>query len=97
LGEYLPIGRLFPVGGVFKLHTEESPIFGRLFQRKSYVLIFDKYVMGWATFWGIFSQTHLVTLDPPNEHYSWTEVETVALIADREIHFPPPVFYVTFI
>jgi hypothetical protein len=31
-----------------------------LYTAKSYILILTK--MGWATFWAIFSQTHLVTL-----------------------------------
>jgi hypothetical protein len=44
------------LGGSLKI-TRVAQIFG---PQKSYVLSMK--VMGWATFWAIFSQTHLVTL-----------------------------------
>jgi hypothetical protein len=45
---------------VFLKITEEAQIFYLLISVKSYVLSLAK--MGWATFWAMFSRTHLVTL-----------------------------------
>jgi hypothetical protein len=60
LCEFLPNGRLLSLGSFIKI-TEVAPYFGILFfQSIAYVLILTK--IGWATFWGVFLQTHLVAL-----------------------------------
>jgi hypothetical protein len=42
------------------LITEVAQFFGNFFHGNGYVLVWQ--LFGWATFWPIFSQTHLVTL-----------------------------------
>jgi hypothetical protein len=44
----------------FLIIAEVGHMFEYFFRGKSFVLIMTK--MGWATFWAIYSQTHLVTL-----------------------------------
>jgi hypothetical protein len=39
--------------------TEVAHTFGPLFTQLSLCIMYDK--RGWATFWALFSQTHLVT------------------------------------
>jgi hypothetical protein len=51
--------RLFILGSVLKI-TEEAQFFWLLFHCASYVLFLQ--IIGWATFWATFSQTHLFTL-----------------------------------
>jgi hypothetical protein len=60
LGEFLPKGRLFTLGIFIKI-TEVAQNCGLLFffSLLDYTLILTKKVL--ATFWAIFSQTHLVT------------------------------------
>jgi hypothetical protein len=56
LGDFSPIGQLFTLGCLLNI-TEVALSLGNFFSRgNTYALI------GWATFWAIFSQTHLVTL-----------------------------------
>jgi hypothetical protein len=61
------IGRIFAqraigyYGQFFSENYRSGPHFLSTFSKSNdYVLILTK--MGWATFWAIFSQTHLVTL-----------------------------------
>jgi hypothetical protein len=61
------IGLIFPHRAIFSHmkfffeNYKSSPHFGATFFRGyGYLSIITK--MGWATFWAIFSQTHLVTL-----------------------------------
>jgi hypothetical protein len=56
LGELSPIGKLFTFS--FFKNTEVSLILGLRF---STINAFDTTLMGWATSWATFSQTHLVT------------------------------------
>jgi hypothetical protein len=46
-------------------------ILGYFFHSASYALILTK--VGWAEFWAIFSQTHLVTLDKAYRKQSFVE------------------------
>jgi hypothetical protein len=69
LGEISPIGQSITLGLCLKI-TEVGKNFWlhTFFLGESTALILTK--MGWATFWAIFSQTHLVTLNadkPPSE------------------------------
>jgi hypothetical protein len=58
LGEFSPFGRFHILFAQF-LITEVARIFSTLFpQKKGYYFAKND----WATFWPIFSQTHLVTL-----------------------------------
>jgi hypothetical protein len=61
LGEFSPIYWAIVYFGHFFKITELAHILGQLFPHgKSYVLFWQKISL--ATFWAIFSQTHLVTL-----------------------------------
>jgi hypothetical protein len=60
LGEFLPIRPLFTVGSSWK-NRELAQMFGLLFTTVRVVYQFWQRV-GWATFWVVFLQTHLVTL-----------------------------------
>jgi hypothetical protein len=61
------IGRIFAYWAIVKFKLfyvkyKSSSNFGRtFFHRKKCCIYFDKKT-GWATFWAIFSQTHLVNL-----------------------------------
>jgi hypothetical protein len=69
LGEFSHIGRLFTLDSVLKI-TKVAQFWGILFPRYQLCINFEQ-KMGWATFWAIFSQTHLVTLNrKPKQHYS---------------------------
>jgi hypothetical protein len=48
------------LGSFFRI-TEEGEMFWLLFASVKFLHLFGQN-MGWATFWAIFSQTHLVTL-----------------------------------
>jgi hypothetical protein len=59
LGESSLIRRLFTLGTLME-NTVVAQKFDYFFQGSTLVLAKN----GWATFWAIFSQTHLVTLPP---------------------------------
>jgi hypothetical protein len=59
LGEFSPIGRVFLLGSF--LITDVAHIFELLLSTVKVMHSFGPKT-GWATFWAIFSQTHLVTL-----------------------------------
>jgi hypothetical protein len=61
LGEFSPIGQLLTLGRFFENYRISTNYWATYFHGKSYVLILDKKTE-WATFWVIFSQTHLVNL-----------------------------------
>jgi hypothetical protein len=46
--------------GIFKNYKSTPNLLPLYYHGKKHVLILKK--LGWATFWAIFSQTHLVTL-----------------------------------
>jgi hypothetical protein len=56
LGEFSPVGQLFPLSEILKIIYRSVPDFGLLF----ITLLLAK--MGWSRFRAIFSQTYLVTL-----------------------------------
>jgi hypothetical protein len=60
LGEFSPIRQLFSLGSFVENHRSRPYFLATSFQCKSYALVLSK--MGWAAFWVIISQTHLVTL-----------------------------------
>jgi hypothetical protein len=61
LGEFSPIGRLFTLASIYKNLRRSPNVFANFFNSvNSCINVYEK--MGWATFWAIFSQTHLVTL-----------------------------------
>jgi hypothetical protein len=63
-GIRLHLGRLFSLGSFFSI-AKVAHIWGNFFPRKkvAYVQYYTIFAnMDWATFWAIFSQTHLVTL-----------------------------------
>jgi hypothetical protein len=59
LGEFSLIGRLFILFGFLKIAGVEVR-WCNFFHGRNYELLMAK--TGWATFWAILSQTHLVTL-----------------------------------
>jgi hypothetical protein len=60
VGESSPIGRLFSLGSFLKA-IEVSKVEAPFIHEKKLCTNFDK-KNSWATFWAMFSQTHLVTL-----------------------------------
>jgi hypothetical protein len=64
LGEFSPIRVLFAFGSFSKITEVEKKLCATFFHGESYVLILTKKT-GWATFWAILLQTHLVTLIGP--------------------------------
>jgi hypothetical protein len=66
LGEFLPIGWLFTLGGFLKI-TEVAQMHVLVVPNLSVTYLFWQ-KMGWATFWATFSQTHLVTLMDDNKN-----------------------------
>jgi hypothetical protein len=63
LGEFsIAILRLFSWLGSFLKIAKAAKSLDFLFHGKSHVCTYLVERMGWATFWAIFSQTHLVTL-----------------------------------
>jgi hypothetical protein len=59
-GEFSPIGRLFSLGSFWKITEVATKMRATFFHVKMYALMLTK--MGWAAFWAICWQTHLVTL-----------------------------------
>jgi hypothetical protein len=73
LGDFSPVGRLFTLGRFLKILEVNST-----FSTKN-VLIFTK--MGWATFWAIFSPTHLVALlTIKHSRYGWIKAWKVLVL-----------------
>jgi hypothetical protein len=63
LGDFSPNGRVFALGSFLKKKQKWPNFVGYSFSTvKGYVCIHFGEKIGWATFWAIFSQTHLVTL-----------------------------------
>jgi hypothetical protein len=60
LGEFSPNGLLFTLGSYLKI-TEVAHIFWLLYSMVKFKRKVGPKIV-WATFWAIFSQTHLVTL-----------------------------------
>jgi hypothetical protein len=60
LGEFSPFGRLFTLGRFLKVARVAQIVWE--FLSTAQVMHTFLQEMGWATFWAIFSQTHLVTL-----------------------------------
>jgi hypothetical protein len=61
-GELSPNGRLFTLDKLFKLYLKVTLLLAYFFHCKKYLCItFDKKWVG-LQFWGIFSQSNLVTL-----------------------------------
>jgi hypothetical protein len=75
LGEFSLIGRLFSLRTFFKT-AEVVLIFELLFSTVKIIVILTK-KMGWATFWSIFSQTHLVTCNGEKVQLSTVGVTTM--------------------
>jgi hypothetical protein len=61
-GYFLPFRTIVYFGQFFEKYSSSSNFGQIFFNSRGYVLISTK--MGWATFWSIFSQTQLVTLNP---------------------------------
>jgi hypothetical protein len=55
------LGDFFSLGSFYEKYPTSPSLCAAYFQGKSYVLLLTK--IGWATFWAIFEQTHLVTLN----------------------------------
>jgi hypothetical protein len=60
LGDFSPIGRLFSLGSVLKIKLA-AKMFGLLLPTVP-VMYYFRRIIGWATFWATFSQSHLVTM-----------------------------------
>jgi hypothetical protein len=60
LGEVSPYWEMIYFGQFFK-YRSITKIWATFFTREKLCITFDK-KWAWATFWAIFSQTHLVTL-----------------------------------
>jgi hypothetical protein len=60
LGDFSPIGRLFALGISLKM-TEVALMLGLLSSTVKVMRQFRQNI-GWATFWALFCQAHLVTL-----------------------------------
>jgi hypothetical protein len=65
LDKFSPNGQLFTLGASMKITILDQILGLLVFHGERYVLFFLQ-KMGWATFLGHFSQTHLVTLSPAN-------------------------------
>jgi hypothetical protein len=75
---FSPIGWLSTMGSYSKI-TEESHFFEQLFPRLSLRMHSFWQKNGWAIFWVIFSQTHLVTLG--KSHLVWRQKTLVRVSA----------------
>jgi hypothetical protein len=72
---FRPIWSMFSLGSYFRI-TEVSNRFGLLYSVDKLKNKFWQKI-GWATFWAIFSLTHLVTLRGPNGKKCTKETQNV--------------------